>query len=184
MLPSDIQAQSLTNTTRLFLRFWEVEYERAGIASSTVAYLAASCPILAKDDSSAIKTEFHLFPAFLSRSFSDTIHNEQFVSIWLSRVQNQDIPGSPHSIRDAVVCQLLPACPGKFLQRLEQALRDRSDLFWGVLKDAKNLWAQGSPKTPWYNSAVHFKIQASELWSSWFAAPTGHADTFLRERTP
>ena len=84
-----------------------MECEKAGMASSTIVYVASPCPILAKGDSSAIKMEFHLFPACLSCSFSDTICNEQFVSIWLSRVQNQEMPASPHYIRDAVVCQLL-----------------------------------------------------------------------------
>lgn len=50
---------------------------------------------------------------------------------------------------------------GKFLQRIEQGLHNRSDLFWGILKDAEHLWAQGSPKTHWHSSVVQFKI---ELW--------------------
>lgn len=112
--------------------------------------------------------EFHLFPACLSHSFSDMICSEQFVSFWLSHVQNQEMPASPHYIRDAVVCQLLhcvSSLGGKFLQGLEQGLHDRSALFWGILKGAKHVWVQGSPKILCYNSAAQFKIKVSLWWS-------------------
>lgn len=168
MLPSDIQAQSLANTACLFLYFWGVECEKAGIASSIIVYLASPCPILAKGDSSAVKMEFPLFPICLSCRFSDMICNEQFVSIWLSCVWNQEIPAPLHYLRDAAVCQLLHcmfSLERKFLQRLEQHLHDGSVLFWGILKGAKYLWAQGSPKILWCNSAVQFKVKASALWS-------------------
>lgn len=112
--------------------------------------------------------EFHLFPACLSHSFSDMVCSEQFVSFWLSHVQNQEMPASPHYIRDAVVCQLLhcvSSLGGKFLQGLEQGLHDRSALFWGILKGAKHAWVQGSTKILCYNSAAQFKIKVSLWWS-------------------
>lgn len=63
-------------------------------------------------------------------------------------------------MRNAVVFQLL-CVHVQSGSEISTEVRTRSDLFWGILKDAKHLWAQGSPKTHWRSSVVQFK---TELW--------------------